>query len=90
MADSAVSIIIHGKVQGVSFRLSAQAKALDLCLAGWVRNLSNGTVEVYAEGNRKSLDCFIKWCQQGPPSAKVLRCNLDWLSPEEMSDFRIL
>ena len=90
MIDSAVHIVVHGKVQGVFFRVSTQAKALELCLAGWVRNLSNGTVEVHAEGNRESLDCFIKWCQKGPPSAKVSRCDLDWITPEEMIDFRIL
>ena len=90
MIDSAAHIVVHGEVQGVFFRVSTQAKALELCLAGWVRNLSNGTVEVYAEGSRESLDYFIKWCRKGPPSAKVSRCDLDWITPEEMSDFRIL
>ena len=90
MADVAVHIIIHGKVHGVSFRASTQAKALELNLTGWVRNLPSETVEVHAEGSRDSLDKLIKWCQKGPPSANVSRCDLDWITPQRMDKFRIL
>ena len=90
MVDVAVRIIIYGKVHGVSFRVSAQTKALELCLTGWVRNLPSGTVEVYAEGSRDSLDKLIKLCQKGPPSANVSRCDLDWITPQRMDKFRIL
>ena len=60
MADSAVHIVVCGQVQGVFFRASAQAQALELGLTGWVRNLSNGTVEVHAEepqGDSKAVRC---------------------------------
>ena len=90
MTDFAVHIIIYGKVQGVFFRASAQAKASELGVVGWVRNLPNGTVEVHAEGNQGSLDQFIEWCRMGPPSAKVSQCDLDWIAPQAISNFRIL
>ena len=90
MADFAAHIIVHGKVHGVCFRASTKTKALELSLIGWVRNLSNGTVEVHAEGRRDSLDKLIKWCQKGPPSANVSRCDLDWITPQRMDKFRIL
>ena len=90
MVDVAVHIIIHGKVHGVCFRASTQIKALELNLIGWVRNLPSGTVEVHAEGSRDSLNQFIKWCQTGPPSANVSRCDLDWITPQRMDKFRIL
>ena len=90
MVDVAVRIIIHGEVHGVSFRASTKIKALELCLTGWVRNLPSGTVEVHAEGSRDSLDKLIKWCQQGPPLAKVFRSDLDWITPQRMDKFRIL
>ena len=80
MTDSAVHIIVHGQVQGVYFRASAQARASELGLTGWVRNLSNGTVEAHAEGDQGALDHFVEWCQKGPSSAKVSRCDLDWVS----------
>ena len=90
MVDLAANIIVHGKVHGVYFRASAQAKALELSLTGWVRNLSNGTVEIYAEGTRGSIDQLIKWCQKGPPLAKVSRNDLDWIAPKGINEFRIL
>ena len=90
MVDVAVRIIIHGKVHGVCFRTSTQTKALELNLTGWVRNLSSGTVEVHAEGSRDSLNQLIKWCQTGPPSANVSRCDLAWIMPQRMVKFRIL
>ena len=90
MICSAVHIVVHGKVQGVSFRASTQTKALELNIKGWVRNLPNGIVEVHAEGNRKNLDKFIIWCRKGPPFALVSKCDLDWVIPEEVHSFQIL
>ena len=90
MVGVALHIIIHGEVHGVSFRASTQTKALELSLTGWVRNLPNGTVEVHVEGSRDSIDQFIKWCQKGPPSAKVSRYDLDWVTPQGMDKFKIL
>ena len=90
MVDFAAHIIVHGKVHGVCFRASTKTKALELSLIGWVRNLSNGTVEVHAEGSRDSLDKLIKWCQKGPPSANVSRCDLDWITHQSVDKFRIL
>ena len=90
MVDAAVHIIIHGEVHGVGFRASTHTKALELCLTGFVRNLSNGTVEIHAEGSRDSLNELIKWCQTGPPSANVSRYDLDWINPKGINEFRIL
>ena len=90
MTDSAVHIIIHGQVQGVFFRASAQARASELSLTGWVRNLSNGTVEVHAEGKRESLNLFIEWCRKGPSTSQVSKCDLDWINPQALRNFKIL
>jgi len=90
MVDSAANIIVHGKVHGVYFRASTRAKALQLSLTGWVRNLPNGTVEVHAEGSRDSIDKLIKWCQKGPPLAKVSHYDLDWIIPKGINGFRVL
>ena len=90
MTDFAVHIIVHGQVQGVFFRASAQAQALKLGLTGWIQNLSNGTVEVHVEGDQDALNHFIAWCQKGPSTAKVSRCDLDWITPQAISNFTIL
>jgi len=66
-----VHLVVEGRVQGVFFRASTQSTAVSLGLTGWVRNVSDGTVEVHAVGDRDALDRFIRWCWQGPPGARV-------------------
>ena len=64
-------LYISGGVQGVGFRAYAALKARALGVTGYVRNLSDGRVEVFAEGNVGSLEPFIAWCHQGPSLARV-------------------
>lgn len=66
-------LLISGLVQGVFFRYAAQAKAKELGLAGWVRNLPDGKVECAAEGERNCLEAFRNWAEKGPPLAVVER-----------------
>lgn len=74
-------LIIEGKVQGVFFRASAKEQADRLNLAGWVRNLPEGSVEVQVEGKQDSLDDFLDWCRKGPPNALVTGVELKYLLP---------
>lgn len=71
MAGSRCHLVIHGLVQGVSFRYSAREEAQRLHLTGWVRNLPNGDVEAVAEGEQATLKKFVAWCHEGPSEAKV-------------------
>ncbi len=79
MADLAsVQVILYGYVQGVFFRAFASERATQLGLTGYVRNLSRGTVEVNAEGERKQLNQLIGYLKSGPPSAKVEKVVTNW------------
>ncbi len=53
------------------FRESTRLKAKQLKLAGWVRNLSDGRVEVRVEGDDPVVQLLIKWLETGPKYAKV-------------------
>jgi acylphosphatase len=64
-------ILVKGKVQGVSYRFSAHAKAIQLGLTGFVKNLPQGDVYIEAEGKEEKINDFIKWCHVGPPLADV-------------------
>ncbi len=70
--------VIHGHVQGVSFRYYARQRARALGLVGWVRNRDDGTVEVVAEGQENDLRRFVSWLHAGPSLAHVTRVETEW------------
>jgi len=79
--DVAVHIIVHGRVQGVSYRYFVIEEAHALGLDGWVRNLPNGTVEVWAEGDRGLLESLIEKLKIGPRAAAVKDLEITWQKP---------
>jgi acylphosphatase len=76
MAQARVELRIVGRVQGVLYRASARAKARELGLAGYARNLDDGSVEIVAEGEVASLERLVAWCRVGPPAARVTRVDV--------------
>ena len=62
---------VKGRVQGVGFRYSAVREAEGLGLCGWVRNVYDGAVEVWAEGPEDKLERFCKWLHKGPQFSRV-------------------
>jgi len=72
MADIiARRFLISGMVQGVFFRWFAKEAADRLGLKGWVLNLPDGRVEVWAEGEEDKIRELRSHLQQGPPEAHV-------------------
>ena len=67
------SLTVRGQVQGVGYRAAAQRLATELGLGGWVRNRSDGTVELEAEGGLQPLHDLRLWCEKGPAQARVRR-----------------
>jgi len=85
-----VHLIISGVVQGVLFRASASSVARSLKLSGFVRNISNGSVEVVATGDEELLNRLIDWCRKGPSGALVEHVEIEWSEPaQEFSHFQI-
>ncbi len=79
MPDRArVHLLVSGRVQGVAFRASTVDEARRLGVSGWVRNLADGRVEVEAEGERPALLALVRYCEQGPPAARVERVAVEW------------
>ena len=68
-------IIVRGRVQGVGFRAACCARALSLGLGGWVRNCTDGSVEVQVEGACHQLAELELWCARGPSPAEVRGVN---------------
>ena len=63
--------LVSGKVQGVGFRQATEARAQVLGISGWVRNLTDGRVEVLAAGEEEALSTFSAWVRRGPGAAAV-------------------
>lgn len=70
--------VVTGNVQGVNFRYYTQRRARDLGVAGWIRNLPDGSVETVAEGRRPALDRLAEFLRVGPPAAQVTEVQLSW------------
>ena len=64
-------ILISGVVQGVGFRHFTRQNAMRLGVHGYAKNLPNGKVEVVAEGDKATLDEFVKILWKGPPASRV-------------------
>lgn len=79
-------LIVSGRVQGVFFRHSTTGEARKLGLAGWVRNLASGEVEIVAEGKRRDLEILRAWTRIGPPGAHVTGVREQW--SEFLNEFR--
>jgi acylphosphatase len=62
---------VSGTVQGVGFRFFAERVAARLGLAGYVKNLFDGRVEIYAIGNAAQLDALKDELRRGPRMATV-------------------
>ena len=67
----AFHIIVSGRVQGVGFRYFVREKALQYNLMGWVKNLSNGNVEIQVEGDINDIEVFIDFLKIGNGYSKI-------------------
>ncbi|GCE25293.1 hypothetical protein KDA_07770 [Dictyobacter alpinus] len=75
--------MVVGLVQGVGFRYFVVQRAHALGIHGYVRNDSNGDVEVVAQGTRSALEQLLALLRQGPSAAQVQDVQATWRQPTE-------
>lgn len=81
---------VHGRVQGVGFRIHAARLARELGLTGWVTNESRGSVRCVAEGDRAGLTALLEGLREGPRGAVVDRVDETWTAASgEFTSFAI-
>lgn len=79
MSDlAAFRSVAQGRVQGVYFRAFTSKNAVRLGLRGYVHNLPDNSVEIYAEGERAQLEKLVDKLREGPPAARVHNLSLTW------------
>jgi len=84
-----VRAVVSGRVQGVSFRWYTRAEAQRFGVAGWARNLGDGTVEVHAQGTPEAVDALVEYLHEGPSLAVVVGVDLRRAEPEDRVTFEI-
>ncbi len=78
---STAQVVVIGRVQGVFFRQTTKRKAQSLGLVGWVRNQSDGSVQLQATGPKGVVMQLIEWCRKGPATARVDELQVVWVDP---------
>jgi len=86
MSRQRMQVYYSGRVQGVGFRYTTKAVALGFEVTGTVRNLSDGRVELVAEGDRTELEAFRRAIQDSEVGRFVRQEEADW--SEAKNEFR--
>lgn len=82
----AVRFMVDGRVQGVSFRFFTREAADRLDLVGYVRNLSDGRLEIVAYGSDKNLDKLEQKLHKGPRMARIESVDREQVSDNELTE----
>jgi acylphosphatase len=82
--------VVNGRVQGVGFRYFVVREAQALGLAGWVRNLPDGRVEVLASGDPDIVSALEGRLWEGPPHARVTSVEARQAEVPQYAEFRVL
>ena len=76
-------IFVMGFVQGVGFRRFIRSKARLLGLTGWVKNLSDGRVEVLVQGTKEDIQKLITICEKGTFFSEIKSVQIEWEEKQE-------
>jgi acylphosphatase len=85
-----ISIIVSGKVQGVAYRATTEKFAKKMGITGFVKNQTDGTVYIEAQGTEEQLNILCEWCKYGPGIASVTSVISTEIPAQEESIFRVI
>ncbi|HET9259686.1 MAG TPA: acylphosphatase [Acidimicrobiia bacterium] len=86
----AVHVLVTGHVQGVGYRQGCRGVARSFGLVGWVRNLADGRVEIFAQGDPSGIDHLVDWLWAGSSAASVSGVESDVVAVDNtLTDFFI-
>lgn len=83
-------LYITGTVQGVFFRAFVKENAEKLNVKGFVRNLEDGRIEAFIEGNPEEVNKMIEICKQGPKHAQIRNVEIKEEKFQGFRDFKAL
>ena len=80
-----VRLYIEGVVQGIFFRSFVKENAERHNIKGFTRNLEDGRVEIFLEGDTNSVNTMIELCKKGPKHSQIKNIQI---KPEKFQDFK--
>lgn len=81
--------LVSGRVQGVGFRFFARRAAESARVTGWARNLPDGRVETWVEGEESAVLQYLERIRRGPIGGRVDQVEVEERAPEGHATFRI-
>ncbi len=84
-----MTVLVSGRVQGVGYRAFARRHALDMGLCGYAENMSDGRVEVVAEGDERELKHYLHQLKRGPAHAVVEDVEVAWAEASSLAGFYV-
>jgi len=86
----AAHVFFSGTVQGVGFRYSCRQVAMGFDVTGWVRNVDDGRVELWVQGEPEEVKEFLKAVDESHLKGLISKAAVDWTAAEEgLTDFSI-
>ena len=87
----AVHISVYGEVQGTGFKTWSKEQAEKLNLSGWTRKASDGSIEIFSQGEEEKINDFVSLCWDGPNMAFIDEVLVKDTNPDDsFSGFEIL
>lgn len=86
----AVRLYISGTVQGVFFRRFVKDNADKLNVRGFVRNLEDGRIEIFIEGEQDNIANMISICKRGPAHSNLRKVDEKEEKLQDFKEFKIL
>ncbi len=83
-------LYVDGIVQGVFFRAFIKENAEKLNVKGFVRNLEDGRVEIFLEGNTDDVNKMIELCKKGPRHSKISKVEIKPERFQGLKAFKVL
>jgi len=83
-------LYVEGAVQGIFYRNFVKENAEKYGVNGFVRNLEDGRIEVFLEGDGETVNKMIEICQQGPKHSQVKKITMKTEPFQGLKNFKVL
>ena len=85
-----VRLYVEGIVQGIFFRVFVKENAEKNDVRGFVRNLENGKIEIFLEGNVNNVNKMIEICKEGPKHSQIKNVEIKEEKFQGLREFKVL